>query len=205
MMNSTAALAVSSPCLQTSRLRKYLKAAGLTLAGTLLGCGLYLGWLQISGNFHEVIPGQFYRSAQLSPQQLAAYIDRYKIKTVINLRGGSPGAKWYDDEVATVKARDALHVDFAMSANRKLTKEESLQLVALLKNAQGPVLIHCRAGADRTGLASVMYLQQVAGVDEAKAEWQLSPLYGHLNLPFLGAYAMDDTWEAFEKAIGLES
>ena len=204
-MNSTAAIAVPSSHLTPSPLWKYLKRAGLTLGGLLLGFGLYLGWLQISGNFHEVIPGQFYRSAQLSPHQLAAYVDRYHIKTVINLRGANPGAKWYDDEVATVKAHDAVHVDFAMSANRKLTQEESFQLVAILKNAEGPILIHCRAGADRTGLASVMYLQQVAGVDEAQAEWQLSPLFGHLNLPFIGAYAMDDTWEAFEKAVGLES
>ncbi len=44
-----------------------------------------------------------------------------------------------------------------------------------------------------------MYLQQVAGVNEAQAEWQLSPLFGHLNLPFIGAYAMDDTLGSFRK------
>ena len=100
---------------------------------------------------------------------------------------------------------DAGIVDFHMSARRMLTVEQSRQLIALMRNAPGPILIHCSAGADRTGLASVMYMQQIAGVDEETAEWQLSPLYGHLNLPFLSVYAMDDTWESFEKAIGLDS
>jgi protein tyrosine/serine phosphatase len=78
-------------------------------------------------------------------------------------------------------------------------------LIALMRDAPKPILIHCLAGADRTGLASVIYLQQIAHIDEDTAEWQLSPIYGHLNLPFLKAYAMDETWAGLEQLLGIES
>ncbi|RWX76671.1 protein tyrosine phosphatase [Neorhizobium lilium] len=184
-------------------MRKLLTWMGIAIASPILGLGLYLAFLQVSGNFHEILPGQLYRSAQPTPNELANYIQRYGIKTVINLRGPSE-RKWYRDEVATTSKLSVQHVDFQMSATRQLSAQESENLVALLKDAPKPVLIHCRAGADRTGLASVIYLQQVAGVNEETAEWQLSPLYGHVNLPFLRAYAMDRTWLRLEEVLGIE-
>lgn len=185
--------------------RRIVVRSGLALVGLSALFGAYLGILILSGNFHEVLPGQLYRSAQLSGERLGQEIDRYGIKTVINLRGENVGKGWYDDEVAATAAHGATHVDFGMSASKDLTPEKTQRLLALLKTAEQPILVHCMSGADRTGLASVIFLQQVAGVDEEEAEWQLSPLYGHINLPFLGAYAMDDSWEALEKVIGLDS
>ncbi len=185
--------------------RRIAYRSGLAFAGVIALFGAYVGILILSGNFHEVLPGQFYRSAQLSGERLGKEIDRYGIKTVINLRGENVGKGWYDDEIRATAAHGATHVDFRMSARRDLTPEKTQQLLTLLKTAEQPILVHCMSGADRTGLASVIFLQQVAGIDEEEAEWQLSPLYGHINLPFLAAYAMDDTWEALEKVIGLDS
>jgi protein tyrosine/serine phosphatase len=185
--------------------RKIVLRSALTLVGLAALFGAYVGILILSGNFHEVLPGRFYRSAQLSGERLGEEIDRYGIKTVINLRGENVGKHWYDDEIRATAAHGATHVDFRMSARRDLTPEKTQQLLALLKTAEQPILVHCMSGADRTGLASVIFMQQVAGIDEEEAEWQLSPLYGHINLPFLGAYAMDDSWEALEKVIGLDS
>lgn len=176
----------------------------MLLGASVLVMGGYLGFLQVSGNFHEILPGELYRSAQPTPSQLADYITRYGIKTVINLRGPSQ-REWYKGEVATAERLSARHVDFQMSVRRQLTPDESQRLIALMRDAPKPILIHCLAGADRTGLASVIYLQQIANVDEDTAEWQLSPIYGHINLPFLEAYAMDETWEGLEQLLGIES
>ncbi|QLF71417.1 tyrosine-protein phosphatase [Peteryoungia desertarenae] len=176
-------------------------AFGLGIAAV----AIYIGQLILFGNFHEIIPGQYYRSAQLSGERLGAEIDRYGIRTVINLRGEHVGTPWYDEEVEATASRGVTLVNFGMSALRELPPQQVQQLLAILKTAEQPMLVHCMSGADRTGLASVMFLQQVAGVDEETAEWQLSPFYGHLNLPFLGAYAMDDTWEALERVAGIDS
>jgi len=64
------------------------------------------------------------------------------------------------------------------------------------------MLIHCKAGADRTGLASAIYVAGVAKEGEMAAESQISLTYGHLSLFFIGAYAMDRTFERLEPMFG---
>lgn len=187
------------------RLHSFLKSIlGLGLAFIAAG-GLYLGYLHISGNFHEVIPGVYYRSAQLSGPQLESSIQRYGIKSVVNLRGAAPAAHWYKDEMATIEKSGITHVDFPMSATKELTIEQTEQLERILKDVPKPVLVHCRAGSDRTGLASVVFLQRIEGMDEHTAEGQLSIVFGHFGLPFLRVFAMERSWEAREKSIGLKS
>nr|WP_234894951.1 tyrosine-protein phosphatase [Sinorhizobium meliloti] len=56
-----------------------------------------------------------------------------------------------------------------------------------MQTAPKPILIHCQAGADRTGLAAMLYLQQIAGIDEEISERQLSVRYGHIGLPYISA------------------
>ena len=186
-------------------MRRILKwSMRLVLASALL-VGSYVGLLHLTGNFHEVIAGELYRSAQPTPAALKGYIQSYGIRTVVNLRGESE-SDWYKDETAVAQRLGVNHLNFRMSAGRQLTAEESFQLIALLRDAPKPLLIHCQGGADRTGLASVIYLQQIANVDEETAEWQLSLLYGHIGLPFVSyAYPMDESWELFEKVLGLPS
>jgi protein tyrosine/serine phosphatase len=75
----------------------------------------------------------------------------------------------------------------------------------MLKDAPKPILIHCRGGADRTGLASVLYSQRIAGIPTGRAEQQLSLYFGHVGVPLISsAYAMDLTWEMLERHYGLE-
>jgi len=158
-----------------------------------------------TSNFHEILPGQFYRSAQLAPGELERRIDQYGIRTVVNLRGTKVNPGWYDDERRVAASRGIELVDFPMSSSQRLSPERALALVDLMKKAPKPILIHCLSGADRTGLASVIYLNQVAGMDEETAEWQLTPLYGHFGIPFLSpSFAMDETWEELEPLFGIE-
>lgn len=172
--------------------------AGLTLGG-------YAGYLQLTGNFHTVIAGQLYRSAQPSPSQLERYIRDHGIKTVINLRGNSGYAKWWSEEVAVSERLGVEHVDFPMSASKILTAEKADRLVEIMRDAPKPILVHCLSGADRTGLASVLYSQQIANVTEDVAERQLSFAFGHVGIPRLSsAYAMDQSWSDFEKRHGLD-
>lgn len=181
--------------------RAIVKKTGLGLGAALLSLGVYLGGLQLTGNFHEVLPGQLYRSAQPTPAALAEYNGRYGIRTVINLRGSSD-AEWYRDEVATSRKLGLTHIDFRMSANKPLSVKRTHELAAILRDAPKPVLIHCQSGSDRTGLASVIYLQQVAGVAQETAEKQLSILFGHIGIRYLsGTIAMEDSWERFEKSL----
>lgn len=176
---------------------------GATLA-IALAVGCYLGGIQLSGNFYEVVPGELYRSNQPTAGQITNYVKRYGIKSIINLRGADDGAAWYRDEVAAAARLGVKHVDFKMSSSEEMTLDQSMSLVSLLRDAPKPLLIHCRSGADRTGLASVIYLQQIAKADEETAEKQLSIRFGHIGIPYFSpSYAMDENWEKLEKVFGL--
>lgn len=158
--------------------------------------------LQALGNFHAVVPGEVYRSAQPTPQQLATYTAAYEIKTVINLRGDSTGIGWYDAEKAETARLGIAHIDFRMNSGKLLGRARTEELAEILRTAQKPLLIHCKAGSDRTGLASAIYLAAVKGVDVEEAEAQLSVRYGHLSVPFSPTYAMDETYEDVETWLG---
>lgn len=176
---------------------RILVAAVITIAAGTAG---YLGYLQLTGNFHTVIAGELYRSAQPTPTQLEAYIRAKGIATIVNLRGENDHARWYADEIATAEKLGVKHIDFKMSATKILPPDKADQLVAILKAAPKPILIHCEAGADRSGLVSVIYSERVAGINEDVAERQLSILFGHIGIPYLSAaFAMDESWEDLEQ------
>jgi protein tyrosine/serine phosphatase len=183
-------------------LKTILKRSGYLLAAAGLSFGAYVGALQLTGNFHEVLANQLYRSNQPSPGEIETYAKRYGIKSIINLRGKSDSASWYDNEVASATELGIKHVDFRMSASKQLTPSEIEQLADIMRGMPKPILIHCRSGSDRTGLASVIYLNQVAGIDEETAEGQLSLWFGHVGIPYISAaYAMDASWEKFERSL----
>ncbi|NTF31537.1 dual specificity protein phosphatase family protein [Rhizobium skierniewicense] len=160
---------------------------------------IYIGVLQLSGNFHEVIAGQLYRSSQPSETQLADYVKSKGIRTIINLRGENENSEWYRDETATAAMLGVEHINFGMSARKQLGAERVAQLVQIMRDAPKPILIHCKSGSDRTGLASAIYMYRVAGMDEETAEQQLSIRFGHVSIPYLSsAYAMDRSWNEIE-------
>jgi protein tyrosine/serine phosphatase len=180
------------PLLEAGR---HLRKAWIGLfAAFVLGCG-YLGGIQLTGNFSAVSPGELYRSAQLTPAQIDEYVQKYGIRTIINLRGDNEGRSWYDEEVKESDRLKLVHVDFGMSARHELTQAQAMALIALMEKAAKPLLIHCKDGADRTGLASALYLAVVKKADPKTAEAQLSFRYGHISLPFIPEYAMDRTFE----------
>ncbi|MFS8116234.1 dual specificity protein phosphatase family protein [Rhizobium jaguaris] len=167
-----------------------------TLIGSLgLSCGAYAAHLQLSGNFHPVIEGQLYRSAQPTADQLA-YVRARGIKTIINLRGYHPGAEWYDPEVAMANGFGIGHIDFGISASKMVSAQKAAEIVSLMASAPKPILIHCQSGADRSGLVAALYMRKVAGWDEYKALGQLSFYYGHVGIPIVSsAYAIDRSWQ----------
>ncbi|MBN7804992.1 tyrosine-protein phosphatase [Agrobacterium rosae] len=182
-------------------IRSILFRGVLPIAAAPLIFLIYFGVLQLSGNFREVIAGQLYRSSQLTGKQLADYVQANGIKTIINLRGENGKSAWYRNETATAEKLGVQHVDFGMSAYKELNLGRVAQLIQIMRDAPKPILLHCKSGADRTGLAAAIYVNRVAGMDEDTAERQLSIRFGHLGIPYLSsAYAMDRTWEDIESA-----
>ncbi|AUJ65659.1 protein tyrosine phosphatase (plasmid) [Aestuarium zhoushanense] len=172
---------------------------------SLGGLAFYLWGIQASGNFATVVEGEVYRSNQVTAERLAQYRDIHGIRTVLNLRGSSPGSPWYDEEVRAAAALGIQLIDFGLSAQTELTEQQVNKLTAILRDAPKPLLIHCRSGADRTGLASLIYQAVIAGIAEDRAERQLSLRFGHFSIPVLSqAWSMDQTWERIEASSALD-
>lgn len=185
--------------LKVTNLRSAIIAVAAPISAVLLAGGAYLGIEHFTGNFHEVDPGQLYRSGQLTPDQIRSYTKEYGIKSIVNLRGRSDKAVWYKNEVAEAKVLGLTHVDFKMSATKMLPLQRVDELETILRDVPKPVLIHCQAGADRSGLAAAIFMHRIRGIDIEKAEGQISIYYGHFGIPRLSqAYPMDETWEELE-------
>jgi protein tyrosine phosphatase (PTP) superfamily phosphohydrolase (DUF442 family) len=166
---------------------------------SITSIGIWAGYIQAIPNFHAVEEGKLYRAAQMDEKQLEHFITTYGIKTVINLRGENKGSPWYDTEVATVTRLGAEHHNVRISAKRVPDEATKARLIDLMKNAPGPVLVHCRAGADRAGLAASLYEYAVAGKPPEEANQQLSYFYGHFPWLTSRTHAMG---EAFWQYVG---
>ena len=124
-----------------------------------------------------------YRSAQPGPG-LDPLIRGLKLAAVLNLAGGSLDKSAYANEVRTTSGLGVDFYDFPMSATRRPSRRELLTLIDLFGRCRYPLLIHCKAGADRTGLASAFYLMSRQGFDPDRAMRAFTVDYGHV--PFFG-------------------
>jgi protein tyrosine/serine phosphatase len=176
----------------------------------VLGVAAFAGVAQLfdtfveDANFHRIERHVAYRSAQVLSRFYSEDWDeiyqKSHFRAVINLRGGGPNAAWYRDEVAFAAAHDAVHTDFPLSANVQPSLAETERLVQLMRDAPKPMLLHCNQGADRTGLASALFVYAIQGKSAEEAGKQLSILYGHFPWLTSRTGAMDRAFAAYVAA-----
>jgi protein tyrosine phosphatase (PTP) superfamily phosphohydrolase (DUF442 family) len=159
-------------------LRRVVRVVVLVLAVSL--GWVFRGPLGFS-NFGVVDQGRVYRSAQPGAE-LEETAREFEIRSVLNLRGGSEDDEFYRTEVGIAERLDLDLYDLPMSATRRPSRRELLRLLDVFDHCRYPVLIHCKSGADRTGLASALYRLQVQGEDPGGAEGSFSLAYGHVPL-----------------------
>ncbi|KXG85960.1 dual specificity protein phosphatase family protein [Agrobacterium bohemicum] len=180
---------------------RVLKIGILCLVALPASVGAHMGINQLTGNFHEVLPGELYRSAQPSGDDVKKYAQDLGIKTIINLRD-EDREEWYRDEKNAAQSNGVQLIDFPMSSSKELPQDRAEKLARIMRDAPKPVLIHCEHGANRTGLASAIYVGAVAKKSEQAAEFQLSPYYGHVPIKGVGRYEMYQSWDDFEETLG---
>lgn len=178
--------------------RRWLLCLAVVLVTPALALGLHLGALRLTTNFHEVESQLLYRSAQLEGEALRSAIQRYRLRSVLSLRGGSPGDRWFDEETATLRGLGIPYHQVKISAHRLIAPERLDEIVRIMREAPKPLLVHCNAGSDRTGLAMAAYaLRQ--GVPLATAQAQLSLRYGHVPWLISASSAMDQSLLVYER------
>jgi protein tyrosine/serine phosphatase len=170
--------------------RSTFLAAALGLA--VPGSFLMRPWLD--GNVGVVDPGLVIRSAQPT-SQLERMIKEHHLESILNLRGGSSRDPWYTAEVRTADASGVSLFDLPLNATRRPGRRELLLIIDVLDRCTYPLLIHCKAGADRTGLASALYLMQRRGESPRQAMRAFTLFHSHI--PFFGTQHLHEPLEEY--------
>ena len=124
-----------------------------TISTVLIAMPALAADLQVSGipNFHQVNES-IYRGGQPSNQAWPG-LAKLGVKTVIDLRR----VKEHDTgaEARAVEAAGMRYVNIPMNGIVAPTSEQVVKVLGLLDS--GPVFVHCRRGADRTGTVIACY------------------------------------------------
>lgn len=138
---------------------------------------------------HGFLRGPWTNMYQIAPDvwrsnhPTAARFDRLAqmgVRTIISLRG-SPSAPWALLEQEACD-RHGIALKTVALQSRKPPSREALQtLIALFRSKEGPLLFHCKSGADRAGLASAIYLITMMGEPVDSARRMLSLRFLHLK------------------------
>jgi protein tyrosine/serine phosphatase len=145
----------------------------LSLLLFLSSCAAY------TDNIHK-LDESFYRSAQLEAETLRELIESNKIKSIVNLRGEAKDASWWQEEKALAEELGVDYYNVQMYSYILPERETIVELLEILENAEPPILVHCNHGANRTGIASLIYLLEIKKEPFSIAKQQLHLRYGHL-------------------------
>lgn len=134
------------------------------------------------------------RSACPSPEEVVE-LQRSGVKTILSLNGP------LDEEVRSAEhgrvnlgafVRERLRHEFvSMGAKEAPTDEELVQVFkVLLDDSKKPILLHCRQGADRTGIIAALYQVELLGwsKERAKSEMRRHGWAAHGGTEIQGGY-----------------
>ncbi|MEL6857781.1 MAG: protein tyrosine phosphatase [Pseudomonadota bacterium] len=164
------------------------------------------GFLRESFQNLHAISDEMWRSNQPNPRQIEEHVRRRGIKTILNLRGVSTRG-YYLLEKEACAANGVELIDFQVFSRDTPTVEKVLEAKALFDRIEYPALMHCKSGADRAGLMSVLYVIFRLGEPVSVAVRQLSKTYLHMREGKTGL--LDAFFEAYleaekERGIGFE-
>ncbi|MBY0588393.1 tyrosine-protein phosphatase [bacterium] len=117
-------------------------------------------------NIAIVREGALYRSGQMEPTHLEEVIKKFHIRTVIQLNP-EPKNQWEEDVARQCGARV---VKIPMPGTGRGETDDFARVLEIVRDAsQQPVLVHCAAGANRTGMACALYRMMDEGWVHADA------------------------------------
>ena len=102
------------------------------------------------------------------------------IRTIVNLRGEHTSSSYWLEEEACRRYGIEL-VNYQVRSRAAPSHGELRGARDLFERIQYPMLMHCKSGADRAGLMSVLYRHLREGVPLAIAKEELSWRFGHIR------------------------
>jgi len=142
----------------------FLRRSGVVLFG--LSLPIFAGSsVQSIHNFYQV-DKHVYRGAQPDEEGFQ-YLAKIGVKTVVDLRA-SDGRSQEEQKLVAAAGMNYVHVP--MTGLTPPTDDEITKVLGILEDSStGPVFVHCKRGADRTGTVIAAYRIDHDSWDNAKA------------------------------------
>ena len=141
------------------------KIGFLLLVIVLIGIGKYVYDMNINHNFETITEGKVYKSGVIPPNELASYINKYHIKSVVDLRFPGTGDDVNNPEIPAelTAEKEAIAkikgVNYFNNGTDQVPVQKNLDsYFKIMDNpANYPVLIHCYHGIGRAEMYSALY------------------------------------------------
>jgi protein tyrosine phosphatase (PTP) superfamily phosphohydrolase (DUF442 family) len=131
-------------------------------------------------NFHKISPIA-YRSAQPTMSQLKRYSKKYGIKTIINLKGTNPAGAYFHFEKEKCEELGLTLVNVGIKSRGIPKPEQITQAKEIFESVEYPIWMHCKAGADRTGIYAVLYQYFKEHIPVAQTDQLAFWPFGHIK------------------------
>jgi protein tyrosine/serine phosphatase len=164
-------------------LLRWVLGVGVAAVALVPPVALYRAQYVHAKRFREVEPGRLYRSGQMTAAGFRETIERYRIKTVVNLQHEEPDPVLPENWLGRGKLSESvlcqqLGVKYVLLTPDLLPPGNTVQMeppavadwLKLLDDDRNyPILLHCKAGLHRTGRLTAIYRMQVHGWSAGEA------------------------------------
>ena len=150
------------------------------VAATIYVLDEFVKYRVIAKRFGVVYPGEVYRSGQISKWMFEKTVQANGIQVVIDLNGIEQNDEHQAAEIASAKKLGLEHHRFPLGGDGRgdiRRYADAIAVIAACRKDGRPVLVHCSAGAQRTGGVVATYRMLVEEEPPAKA-WDEMVQYG---------------------------
>ncbi len=131
----------------------------------LLFVGKYVYDMNINNNFETITEGKVYKSGVIPPDEIASYVKKYNIKSIVDLRFPGTADLVNNPEIPQelTAEKEAIAkikgVNYFNNGSDQVPTQENVNsfLKIMDDKANYPVLIHCYHGVGRAEMYSAIY------------------------------------------------
>ena len=143
----------------------------------LVGVGKYVYDMNINHNFETITENKVYKSGVIPPDEIADYVSKYKIKSIVDFRFPGTGDDVNNPEIPVelTAEKQAIAkikgVNYFNDGSDQVPTQKNLAIFfKIMDNPDNyPVLLHCYHGVGRAEMYSAIYRIEYENMDRDEA------------------------------------